>query len=165
MIRLGTIKDIQRIMTIVDETIVSMQKFKNLQWNHGYPSKNIFENDIRNENIYVYDELNVCVAFIVVDMNEPEPYFGLNWRSDLPHLNIHRFAVSSEHRKKGIASKLLDYTDTIASLKQLKYIKVDTNSKNIPMIKLLKKHKYKETDRVYFRNIPDEFICFDKLLT
>ena len=151
-------------MTIVDETIENMKLYQNIQWCSKYPSLQTFENDILNENLYVFDNKGICIAFIVIDMNEPEPYNGLKWHSNLPHLNIHRFAVSDSYKNKGIASQLLKYADTLAKNKQIKYIKIDTNSKNIPMINLLLKNKYIETDRVFFRNIIDEFICFDKIL-
>lgn len=165
MIRKAHLDDLPRVMLIVNQTIINMKTWGNKQWDENYPNNNSFKIDIANNNLYVYEDNKQVIAFITIDKQDPEDYFGLKWRSDNEHFVFHRFAVHTNFKGRGIASELLSYGQAIALESKVHYLRIDTNSTNIPMNSLLSKFGFKEVDRVKFRNITDEFICYDKLLS
>lgn len=164
MIRIATANDLSQVMLIVKQTLENMKFWENKQWDEKYPTRKSFEIDIASNNLYVFELDNIVVAFITIDMNDPEAYLGLNWRCDKGHLVFHRFAVHEKYKGMGIAFKLLSFGQTKALNSNIQYLRIDTNSKNIPMNRLLTKFGFKEVDRVCFRGVPDEFICYDKIL-
>lgn len=165
MIRNAHINDLAQIMLIVEQTIDNMKTWENRQWDSKYPTTESFKLDISNNSLFVYEKNDKIIAFITIDQYDPPAYFGLNWRSKEPHLVFHRFAVHNDYKGHGFAFELLSFGQAFALKSQIQYIRIDTNSKNIPMNSLLTKFGFIEIDRVKFRNVPDEFICYDKILT
>ena len=56
MIRLGTIKDLPTILTIVEEAKSIMQQENNNQWDEQYPLKSHFKEDISKDSLFVLEE-------------------------------------------------------------------------------------------------------------
>ncbi|MBP5210779.1 MAG: GNAT family N-acetyltransferase, partial [Bacteroidales bacterium] len=76
MIRKATLKDIDSIMRIVAQAQRRLHSAGVAQWQDGYPSIPIFENDIAGGNCYVaeVDGKIVCFAVIILDV---EPTYAV----------------------------------------------------------------------------------------
>ena len=113
MIRVATLRDVNSILTIVEEAKAVMQQDNNNQWDEHYPVESHFEEDINKETLYVLEENDEIYAFIVVDQSQSEWYDNLKWPVNREGAYvIHRLAASAEY--KGAATKLFDFAVNLA---------------------------------------------------
>lgn len=158
-IRESTNKDLNRIMQIYSEGRDYMRKNGNLlQWNDGYPSKELIIQDIRNHVSYVVcddeDELICVFAFLKgPDITYAKIYDG-KWPNNNEYSVIHRIAVST-HRK-GVAGFVYEYC-----LDKADTIRIDTHRDNIPMQNSLKKYGFTYCGIIHLLN-GDERLAFQK---
>ncbi|HEY8364139.1 MAG TPA: GNAT family N-acetyltransferase [Haloplasmataceae bacterium] len=164
MIRIARLGDIEEIMTIVAETIEDMRKEGNCQWSTTYPTKSHFEEDIKNNNLYIYEKNNEVAGFICISNTEDNAYQPLSWRKSQKAIVIHRFAVNRKYQRQSIGTKLVEFAEQLSRNKGINYVKVDTNSKNIRMNNLFQKLGFVFIGQITLRNLPDKFNCYDKIL-
>ncbi len=72
-------------------------------------------------------------------------YVGLMYVLDEGYIS--NIAVSSDHRREGIADKLLDELKTRAEAKKLSFLTLEVRLSNLPAQNLYKKHGYVEVGR------------------
>lgn len=164
MIRIARYDDINSVLEIVKETIEDLQKEGNYQWSDDYPTKDNFEKDIKNAKLYVYEINNEVAGFICIDKNEDVVYKTLEWQKKDEAIVIHRFAIKRKYQRQKIATSLIEFVEHFVKNKNINYIKVDTNSKNIKMKALFEKLDFKFIGKVYLRGLKDKFNCYDKIL-
>lgn len=164
MIRKANINDLEKIMKIIKATVEEMKGYNNTQWDENYPSDKDFVSDIKKQDLYV-DEIDGEVAgFICLNYEEPDEYVGLNWSSNKKAMIIHRMAVNPSFRKKGIASKLVDFAEKLAEENSVSYLKSDTYSINSKMNALLTKYGFIKIGEMSFLGKEKSFYCYDKIL-
>ena len=64
---------------------------------------------------------------------------------------VHRLAISDDYIGKGLAQKMMLYTEDFALQQNIFSVKVDTNFDNIPMLKIFEKLGYTYCGEVTFR--------------
>ena len=158
-IRKSRFEDIEIILSIYEHGRKYMRENGNmLQWNDGYPDRNVVLEDIDNGLSYVVCDENdeiVCVfAFIPgPDITYNKIYEG-EWPNNKPYYVIHRIAVSS-HRK-GVASFVYN-----ECLKKCSVIRIDTHRDNIPMQKSLLKNGFEYCGIIHLLS-GDERLAYQK---
>lgn len=163
MIRLGKKEDLDEIMKIVKVAVRQMNDSGNDQWDEAYPTRKTFETDIVQKNLFLIEAEGCIKAFIVLNQDESPEYQTINW--DHTHsLVIHRMIVSPSEQGQKLGTRLMEYSEKLAKKRKLGSIKVDTFSKNKPMLKLIEKFDYVYKGIVHFRNKPEAFKCFEKVL-
>lgn len=164
MIRKANMNDLEKIMKIIKATVEEMKDYNNTQWDENYPSNKDFVSDIKKQDLYV-DEIDGDVAgFICLNYEEPEEYVDLNWSSNKKAMVIHRMAVNPSFRKKGIASKLVDFAEKLAEENSVSYLKSDTYSINSKMNAFLTKCGFIKIGEMSFLGKEKSFYCYDKIL-
>lgn len=164
MIRKANMNDLEKIMKIIKATVEEMKDYNNTQWDENYPSDKDFVSDIKKQDLYV-DEIDGDVAgFICLNYEEPEEYVDLNWSSNKKAMVIHRMAVNPSFRKKGIASKLVDFAEKLAEENSVSYLKSDTYSINSKMNTFLTKCGFIKIGEMSFLGKEKSFYCYDKIL-
>mgnify|MGYP006422528681 CR=1 FL=1 len=163
MIKLAKLRDLKEILEITKEAVNLMNKNGNDQWDKNYPTKEIFETDIKNNNLYFKKDANNILGFIVLNEKEADEYKNLDWKYDNA-LIVHRLVVNVNYRKQKVASDLLSFAEKIAIKKYLYYLKTDTYIKNTPALRLFKKFNYEYIGDVNFRDKKYSFKCFHKSL-
>ena len=164
MIRKANIKDLDQIMNIISDTVKEMKTYNNTQWDENYPQAKDFENDIKNEDLYV-DELDgQVVGLICVNYIEPDEYLDIKWAFDKKAMIIHRMAVKSNFRNQKIGTRLMEFAEELAKNNGVVYLKTDTYSLNIKMNSLFKKFGYKLAGQMEFLGKEEPFNCYDKFL-
>ncbi|CZR96199.1 MULTISPECIES: GNAT family N-acetyltransferase [unclassified Clostridioides] len=164
MIRKANMNDLEKIMKIIKATVEEMKDYNNTQWDENYPSDKDFVSDIKKQDLYV-DEIDGDVAgFICLNYEEPEEYVDLNWSSNKKAMVIHRMAVNPSFRKKGIASKLVDFAEKLAEENSVSYLKSDTYSINSKMNAFLTKCGFIKIGEMSFLGKEKSFYCYDKIL-
>ncbi len=159
MIRLMNKKDMEVVMGIYDYARLFMLKNGNSkQWGDGYPTRNLIEEDLSQERIYVCeDELGVYGVFVFV-VGVDETYLDIegDWRSDEEYGVIHRIA-GNEHAK-GMFDECLAYCES-----RIDYMRIDTHEDNKVMQHLVKKHGFEYCGLIYVRD-GSARLAYDRLL-
>lgn len=146
MIRNAEEKDIETILKIYDYARAFMKKTGNTtQWPDNYPNKVIALNDLKNNNLYVYEENNIIhgvFTFIIGEDKTYEKIYEGSWISNDKYGTIHRLA--SDGTVKGLFSTILKYCETI-----IPHLRVDTHENNKIMNHLILKNGFKKCGIIY----------------
>ncbi|MBQ9945844.1 MAG: GNAT family N-acetyltransferase [Clostridia bacterium] len=158
-IRNTHISELDTVMAIYDHGRQYMRQNGNLlQWDNGFPPRELIEEDIKNKVSFVVvddDDKILCVfAFLKgPDITYAKIYDGA-WPDERPYYVIHRIAVS-EHRK-GVASFVYEQC-----LKKSPVIRIDTHKDNIPMQNSLIKNGFTYCGIIHLLS-GDERLAFQK---
>lgn len=159
MIRKALLSDLDTIDSLAVKVIDNMKESGIPQWEYTYPRKNHYEQDVKDDCLYVYDENGVFGAIALKPENDP-PYKDLtNW-TDEESLVIHRVIVDPELGRKGIAKQFFLFAEEVAREMGYTSIKVDTHKENYKMNGFLKKLGYIE--KGYLPSI--DRIAFEKMI-
>lgn len=113
------------------------------QWKNGYPWRDLLEEDIRLEILYVALRKNeICGVFVFVIGEDPTYGYieGGTWRSNLPYGTIHRIAS----RSSGVFAACLEFCRSKCA-----HIRVDTHADNKPMQHLAEKYGFSKRGIIY----------------
>ena len=165
-IKLAKLSDLDRVKEIAEACAEKMIEDNIFQWNEKYPSKEIFREDIKNNDLFVAWINSEIVGCIMLSSYKDDVYKNVKWISeDNNNLYIHRLAVHPSFQKKGIARKMMDYAEAYAKSKNHKSIRLDTFSKNHRNNKFYKLRGYIKLDDVFFPNQSEfPFHCYEKLI-
>ena len=160
-IRKSTLTDIPTLLHLAEEAKKTMRQSGNLtQWSDGYPSDEVFRNDIGKGVSYVIEENGVAVGtFAFVPGPDPTyaKIFDGQWADDTqPYYVIHRIASLPESH--GTMAALLDFC-----FSRTRNIRIDTHRDNAIMRHLLKMHGFSYCGIIYLLN-GDERLAFQKMI-
>lgn len=144
-IRLAEKKDIDRIMQIIADARESIGRLGIDQWQYGYPTRDIVKEDITLGRSFVL-ECNevICATFALMMNGEPtykKIYCGA-WIGEGEYLALHRIAIDSTFRGKGIAEKIISFLVDFANENGYSSVRVDTHEGNLPMRRMLEKNGF-----------------------
>lgn len=117
------------------------------QWQNGWPTHAAIEQDIANDEGYVVEDDGQLLAYVMIsdagDSHYDEILDGA-WLTDSlsenpDYLVLHRFAVGSEARRKGVATFILSEAERIAKEKGMHSMRIDTHANNSRMTSLLER--------------------------
>lgn len=139
IIRKTQSNEIDTLLTIYAKAREFMEQTGNgTQWQKGYPTREVLEEDIKEGHSYVCVEENEILAtfnfFVGIEPTYNKTYEG-EWLNNEPYGVIHRIAVAVH--KRGVASFCIQWC-----LKQMPNIKIDTHRNNIPMQKTILKNNF-----------------------
>lgn len=165
-IKLARLSDLDRVKEIAEACAEKMIEDNIFQWNEKYPSKEIFREDIKNNDLFVAWINSEIVGCIMLSSYKDDVYKNVKWISeDSNNLYIHRLAVHPSFQKKGIARKMMDYAEAYAKSKNHISVRLDTFSKNHRNNKFYKLRGYIKLDDVFFPNQSEfPFHCYEKLI-
>ena len=137
--------DIDDVMRVIEDGRAALANLGIDQWQTGSPNRTIIEGDIkRGESYLVRNDQNAVVATAMMtaagepDYDEIEGAWLTDGLSDTPdYLVVHRVAVASDQRGKGLARYVLNAARSVASSHQRSSIRIDTHPGNVPMQRLL----------------------------
>jgi len=155
--------DIEVIMPIIKEAQIALAKLNIDQWQNGYPSKEIIENDINQGFGYVVECEGEVIAYCAVVFNYEPTYTKIEngqWLSNGEFVVAHRIAIKENCKGQGVATFLMHKIIALASEKNIKSFKIDTHEGNIVMQKLLKKTGFEYCGIIYLEN-GDKRLAFE----
>ena len=160
----ATNTDAEKVWQILQEAIAMRKADGSNQWQDGYPNPETITNDIELSNGYVLMENQLIIAYAAVIFDIEPAYENIEgkWLSNGPYVVVHRVAVTTEAKGRGIATIIMKKIEDLALSKNVGSIKVDTNFDNVQMLKILDKLGYTYCGQVYFRGSPRR--AFEKLL-
>ena len=163
-LRLANPEDIDTIWDILQDAIAQRKRDGSEQWQHGYPNRQIIEEDIQHTHGYVLIKENQVIAYAAIVFGIEPAYADIKgkWLSQDTYVVVHRVATAEAFKGFGIATKLFQLIEALSISKGVFSIKVDTNFDNIPMLRILKKRHYLHCGEIIFGGAPR--MAFEKLL-
>lgn len=166
-IRLANPNDLPHIMDIIHEAQAYLAHKKVDQWQNGYPSQNIMQQDIDNLESFIIHDKDEIVATTMFTTNKEPTYQNIegHWLSDDKAFYgvIHRMAVSNSVRKKGVAQFIFNYFEELLQKEKVTSMRIDTHEDNQDMQRLLNKLNYTYCGVIYLEN-GDKRLAFEKIL-
>ena len=179
--RKSTFDDVDRILEIIEKAKIELNKLGLDQWQNGYPNKKVIENDVKNGISYVLEDIEKngnelksenftkILGTIVLSPKKEEPYSKIEgkWITDDDYIVIHRLAVDSETKNKGIATKILEFLEKECIKNKILSIKADTHENNEPMKRFLEKNGFSYCGVIYLDKEPDvgeKRIAYEKII-
>ena len=149
--------DIPRILKITEDARASLRKYRVDQWQGEYPTREIFENDIRIGECYVICHGDEVAAFFVHSEREEPTYADITdgkWTADMPYCVLHRAAVAAEYRGTGLSAQLIKYVEQLTRDCGRRAVRVDTHKKNKPMQNLLREAGFRYRGNILINSEP-----------
>ncbi len=179
--RKSTFDDVDRILEIIEKAKIELRKLGLDQWQNGYPDRKVVENDVKNGISYVLESieknenelesenLKKILGTIVLSPKKERPYSKIEgkWITTDDYIVIHRLAVDSEIKNKGIATKILEFSEKECIKNKILSIKTDTHENNEPMKKFLEKNGFSYCGVIYLDREPDvgeKRIAYEKII-
>ncbi|MFI3332133.1 MAG: GNAT family N-acetyltransferase [Rikenellaceae bacterium] len=152
--RLATRADIEQIMEIVTQGQALLRSRGVDQWQDGYPTIEIIEEDIKRKCGFVITLEQQVAAYGALIEGEEPAYTALSggeWLTQFDYLTLHRLTVSNKFRGCGIGAKFLEAMEREAAARNIRSLRADTHRDNSIMRSLLTKHQFTLCGDVYFR--------------
>ena len=149
--------DIPRILKITEDARASLRKYRVDQWQGEYPTREIFENDIRMGECYVICHGDEVAAFFVHSEREEPTYADITdgkWTADMPYCVLHRAAVAAEYRGTGVSGQLVKFVEQLTRDCGRRAVRVDTHKKNKPMQNLLRDAGFRYRGNILINSEP-----------
>ena len=166
IIRLAEKKDIDRIMQIIADARESIGRLGIDQWQYGYPTRDIVKEDIMLERSFVVvEDGEICATFALMLHGEPtykKIYCGA-WIGEGEYLALHRIAINSANRGKGIAEVIINFLCEYSNENGYSSVRVDTHEGNIPMRKMLEKNGFEYCGTIHLLD-GQERVAYEKLV-
>lgn len=158
MIRKATYNDLENIDKVFDYARSFMRKTGNLeQWSGGYPQREVLENDIKKDQLFVFDNNGEIEGVFVFFLgNDPTyNYIEGNWISQKPYGVFHR--VANGGKLKGMLKQMLDFVEN-----QTTHLRIDTHKDNVVMQHVLEKNGFTKCGIIYLES-GDPRLAYEKL--
>ena len=168
--RKSTFDDIDRILEIIEKAKAELKKMGLDQWQKGYPNRGVIESDVKKGISYVLEETaennensgekvsGKIVGTIVLSPEREEPYSKIEGKwitDDDDYMVVHRLAVDSDVKNKGLATKILEFSEGVCIENKILSLKADTHENNEPMKRLLAKNGFSFCGLIYLDREPD----------
>lgn len=142
--------ELDRIMGILADGRASLAALGTDQWQGGYPAREVIDADIGRGESVVACEGTRIIATAMVACREELDYRTIEngaWLTEsLPgdpcYVVVHRVAVASEGRGKGVGSAILGHAAELARSLGCASVRVDTHPGNVPMQRMLEKNGF-----------------------
>ena len=159
-------KDIVIVMNIVNQAQEYFRSQGINQWQNGYPTKNVFTQDICNGRSYVVENDGMVVGTFFFAIDEEPTYKKIyegSWQHDSVYGMIHRVAVDNSMKGNGIGGKIVAFATEQCKKQNIASLRIDTHKDNISMQKMLTKNGFEPRGIIYLED-GAERIGFEKML-
>ena len=173
-IRTTTPKDIDSVMTVIEEARRTLASLGINQWQNGSPNRTMITEDMAlgQGRVVTDDEGAVIGTFALIYTGEPT-YIAVHdggWHSpdydengDFAYIAIHRVAISVAHRGSGISTAIIAYAEEFARILGKSALRIDTHEGNVVMRRMLEKHGFVACGTIFLQN-GDPRVAYEKIL-
>lgn len=125
-------------------TLQAKEQLKSLgldQWQNGYPSREIWTEDLKEGMAYVAEEAGQILGVFAFQVTPDSSYGEIQgkWLTDQPYAAMHRVCVADGCRGKGVAGQMFAAGFEMARSLGFSSLRIDTHPENLPMQHALKK--------------------------
>lgn len=121
----------QTVYAIFRDAIEHMNQNGIPQWDEIYPTPEILDTDLKNEQLYVAEtEAGEVVAAVVLNEECHPDYQTTIWQSHAPYVIVHRLCVSPAAQGGGVGRGLMQAVESWARAQGYADIRLDAFSLN-----------------------------------
>lgn len=172
MIRKATAHDIDSIVKIYDAILTKEEaKILTIGWKRGiYPTEDTASLALERDDLYVLEDDGNIVASAIINQTQVPEYKNCEWMfpaEDEEIMVLHTLVVDPEKFSNGYGEIFLDFYESFSMQNGIKYLRMDTNAKNLVARNFYKKRGYAEPGIVscVFNGIDGvELVCLEKKL-
>ena len=163
MIRPAYTHDVARIMEIVRSAQIALAELAIDQWQDGYPSRDVIEQDIIDGVGYVaVDDNDYPIGYAAIVLTGEIAYKQIpdnEWNTPDEYVVVHRLCVDGNCRRGGIATTIMRYAADVARQKGYRGFRIDTHRGNIRMMTMMQRLGFVRTGNIHYDS--GERIAFD----
>ena len=138
MLRKAKSTELDEIMLIIEDGREFLRQQGINQWQHGSPSKETIEQDIKEQTSYVYEiDRNIIATAMLTNYDRDYENYPTLWSKCDNYLVIHRVATLKNIRNQGIGRQFLSAIVEFVKKENIDYIRIDTHKDNKIMRKFL----------------------------
>lgn len=164
-VRLGKLEDVHAVMELVARVVPIMRAAGNLQWDDEYPNAAVFARDAEMGQLWVVEIDGQIAGFAAITTDQEKEYAQVGWDISEVAVVVHRLAVDSEFRGRGIAAALMLQAEVVARARSISVLRIDTNTSNQATQKLFPKLGYDLAGEIELGFRPGlRFRCYEKRL-
>lgn len=167
MVSAGLESELKEILALTRACGLHMRENGIDQWDENYPDIDSLRNDVERNTLFAYREHGVVLGIVVLNEDQDEEYAEINWSTSEQDRNlvVHRLAVHPDHQGKGIARKLMDFSEEFARKQGYNAIRLDTFSQNPRNQKFYRTRGYSELGSVFLKyKKAHPYFCYELLL-
>ncbi|RPF57074.1 GNAT family N-acetyltransferase [Aquisalibacillus elongatus] len=163
MIRGGKLTDLDQIVDLVERAKQKMKQEGNDQWDDTYPTKEHYEADLHNGQLYVFEQGGKIHGAACISDEGHHEYDEIPWKiSKKPYLCMKRLAVDPDSRHKGIGLAFYQYADELAKQIGVPSLRTDTNGSNKAALRLFEKAGYSYVASEPHGYYKEPFVYYEK---
>lgn len=160
---------LEEMCRITNEAKEQLKRLGLDQWQKGYPSREVWEEDIKNQCTWLAVEENKILGIFAFQTTPDVSYGEIEgeWLTDREYASMHRVCVSDDSKGKGVAGKMFAYGFEMAKKLGFFSMRIDTHPENIPMQKALGKAGFQACGTIYLKGgceDGDPRVAFEKIL-
>lgn len=139
------LKDINSIMSIIEDAKIFQRTQDNYQWDDKYPLHEHIIDDINNGFSYVLKDINgEIIATVALPTGQDDFYSQLK-KEPIKYMSISRLAINNKYLNKGYGKRIMREIEEKAFELNVSFIIGSTNIKNIGMNILFQKMGFLKT--------------------
>jgi len=162
----ANIEHLEEVQELVRYAIEDMIANGIYHWNEVYPPMDIFREDIEKGILYIALEREMIVGIVVLTHEMDPEYVDVEWEDrDGKPLVVHRLTVHPDHQRKGVASRLFEFSEEFGRKHGFTSLRLDTYSENPRSLALYSKRGYKRVPGEIFFPRENElpYYCFESV--
>ncbi len=164
-VRQGSLEDMRAVMELVARVVPTMLASGNLQWDNVYPNAAVFKRDVEMGQLWVVEIDGQIAGIAAITTDQEKEYAQVGWDIWELAVVVHRLAVASEFRGRGIAEALMLQAEVVARARSISVLRIDTNTSNEATQKLFPKLGYELAGEIELGFRPGlRFRCYEKRL-
>jgi GNAT superfamily N-acetyltransferase len=166
LIRPAHFADLPRVMDLIRRVVPLMRASGNTQWDDGYPSEQIFAQDIEAGELWIAETGDGVLTGVAAFTSTPgHAYDAAGWDVDEPAVFSHRLAVDPDQRGSGVAVALMQQAEQVARERGVRTLRVDTGIENLPAQRLIERLSYQFVGEIPLAFRPGLRVrCYEKRL-
>lgn len=144
-LELAQLEDLPLCMEVLRSGRLFQRQQGFFQWPDGFPKEEIIRSDIQNGNGYVLRSAGIVAAYLYIGF-DGDPYYPAiegAWLNDAPYAVIHRVAIGSDFRGKGLADIIFALAEDVCRSRGVRNLRIDTHAQNQRMQHILEKNGYR----------------------
>lgn len=160
---------LEDICRITEEAKAQLRRLGLDQWQKGYPSEEVWREDIENRMAWLAAEENRILGAFAFQTTPDVSYGEIQgkWLTDCPYASMHRVCVSDDSKGKGVAGHMFRHGFSMAEQLGFASLRIDTHEGNLPMQRALGKAGFVRCGTIILRSgceTGEERVAFEKVL-
>ena len=172
MIRPARLSDVPQVSAIYDKLHEKEARGEGVTgWIQGvYPTEATAREALARQELFVLERAGKVLAAAKLNQEQVPEYALCRWSVDAPAdqiMVLHTLVVDPEAAGQGLGREFVAFYEAYAREHGCRYLRMDTNEKNLPARRLYGKLGYREAGIVpcEFNGIPDvQLVCLEKTL-